>query len=45
MAEVTLNAVNKSFGNVEVIRDIHLQIDDGEFVVFVGPAGCGKSTL
>ncbi len=45
MAQVALRGVNKSFGKVEVIRDVHLQIDDGEFVVFVGPSGCGKSTL
>ncbi|OED35257.1 ABC transporter ATP-binding protein [Chromatiales bacterium (ex Bugula neritina AB1)] len=45
MAQVELKGVNKSFGNVKVIRDVALQIDDGEFVVFVGPSGCGKSTL
>lgn len=44
-AAVELRSVRKSFGPVEVIRDISLQIDEGEFVVFVGPSGSGKSTL
>ena len=45
MAQVTLRGVNKPFGKVPVIRDVDLQIEDGEFAVFVGPSGCGKSTL
>ena len=45
MAKLTLENVKKSFGNVEVIPGVSLDIDDGEFVVFVGPSGCGKSTL
>jgi len=45
MGSITLEHVNKSFGDVQVIPDISLDIKDGEFIVFVGPSGCGKSTL
>ena len=45
MGSITLEHVNKSFGGHQVIPDASLEIDDGEFVVFVGPSGCGKSTL
>lgn len=33
------------FGNIHVLQNINLEIEDGEFMVFVGPSGCGKSTL
>lgn len=29
----------------EVLQDINLEVQDGEFIIFVGPSGCGKSTL
>jgi len=45
MADVSLKQVRKSYGNVEVIKGVDIEIEDGEFVVFVGPSGCGKSTL
>ena len=45
MGAIRLNAVEKWFGPVQVIKGIDLAIGDGEFVVFVGPSGCGKSTL
>ena len=45
MAQVTLREVTKSFGDVQVIRRVDLNIADGKFRVFVGPSGCGKSTL
>ncbi|SHJ59712.1 sorbitol ABC transporter ATP-binding protein /mannitol ABC transporter ATP-binding protein [Palleronia salina] len=45
MGRITLEKVQKKFGETEVIPPLDLTIEDGEFVVFVGPSGCGKSTL
>ena len=45
MADVTLTKLVKNFGDVKVIHGVDLEIQSGEFTVFVGPSGCGKSTL
>jgi len=45
MSGVTLDKAIKRYGQVEVIHGVDLEIEDGEFCVFVGPSGCGKSTL
>ena len=45
MAEISIRDVRKKYGDTQVIHGIDLEIEDGEFVVFVGPSGCGKSTL
>jgi multiple sugar transport system ATP-binding protein len=45
MAEVTIRELTKSYGGMQVIHGLDLDIPDGAFVVLVGPSGCGKSTL
>jgi len=42
MAEISLHGVTKSFGKTEVIHKTDVTIDDGEFVVMVGPVGLRK---
>ena len=45
MANLILKDVAKSYGSVDVLKHIDLDIETGELIVFVGPSGCGKSTL
>jgi multiple sugar transport system ATP-binding protein len=45
MASVELRNLQKSFGDTMVLRDITLNVRDGELLALVGPSGCGKTTL
>ena len=45
MGSIQLKDVRKELTALSVINGVDLNIDDGEFAVFVGPSGCGKSTL
>lgn len=45
MGSVSLRNIRKSYGAIEVLHGINLDVADGEFTVLVGPSGCGKSTL
>ena len=50
MALIELEHISKIFEDEEakdgesVVEDFNLEIEDGDFVIFVGPSGCGKST-
>src|SRR6202044_3290512 len=44
MAEVVLNCVSKRFGATSAVSDLSLTVDDGAFVVLLGPTGAGKTT-
>ncbi len=45
MSAIELTRVSKRFGPVEVIPDLDLRVESGDFCVLLGPSGCGKSTL
>src|SRR4026207_442259 len=44
MATVTFENVQKMYGDFQAVKDLNLEIGDGEFMGLVGPAGCGKTT-
>jgi len=45
MASVSIQSVEKRFGNTPILHGVDIEIADGTFTVLVGPSGCGKSTL
>jgi len=45
MNVLTMKNVKKSFGDVQVLRDISLTVDEGQVLAIIGPSGSGKSTL
>jgi ABC-type nitrate/sulfonate/bicarbonate transport system ATPase subunit len=45
VSKVAFRAVDMHFGSVDVLRDVNLDVREGEFVCILGPSGCGKSTL
>ena len=42
---VKVEGLRKSYGNVEAVRGVSLEVDRGQVVVVIGPSGCGKSTF
>ena len=45
MGTISLKNISKSFGSTQVLNNLNVDINDGEFLTLVGPSGCGKSTL
>jgi ABC-type sugar transport system ATPase subunit len=41
MAEIRISNMVKRFGDVYAVRDLNLTVADGEFLVLLGPSGCG----
>ena len=45
MSVIEIHGLKKSFGNLEVLRDVNFSIEEGERVVIIGSSGCGKSVF
>ena len=42
---ITVNNLHKSFGKLDVLQGVHIDIHKGDVVAIIGPSGCGKSTF
>lgn len=45
MASIAIQKVKRSYGSTPVLKEVNLNVADGEFISLLGPSGCGKSTL
>lgn len=45
MSTINVEQVRKQFADLEILKSVDIEIQDGEFAVLLGPSGCGKSTL
>ena len=45
MAGLSIRNVSKSFGNFDAVKDVSLEVRNGEFLAVLGPSGCGKTTM
>lgn len=44
MSKIELRGINKFYGDVHVLKDLDLTVEDGDFMTLLGPSGCGKTT-
>lgn len=42
---IEISAVNKHFGKLHILKNIHLSLKEGQCIALIGPNGCGKTTL